>query len=232
MLIKNITDETYKKIIDYAVTKCNIFSLNKRNNQFEIVREKCDDICNIIFSSSIFSEDSVFSNYSEDLVNNIVKKYKDDKKIHEIEKNYVINAMINKHHLKIDNIEEYIKKTIPFVIKYSLEMFMYNKTCEIFNEAHKKYKIENCNYGNIENGLTTYYFELNDESKNILFDKKSIYDWISPLSLEDLCLYKDDFIWLYSVAHENICDIACESKEEYEYLKSIGIEFYQDKYIE
>lgn len=230
MRVKNIPDETYKKIIEYAVTKCNMFSLNQRNNQFKLVKEKFTNICNIIFSDSIFNEDTIFNNYSEDLVNDIIKKYKDDKKIYEVEKNDVIN-IINKYNFKIDNLEEHIKESILFVIKYSIEMFMYSKTDEVFNNTYKKYKIKNCNYGDMENGVTTYFFELNDESKSILFSKKNIYDWIPPFSLEDLCLYKDGFMWLYSIAHEDICDIVCENEEEYEFLKSIGIEFWQDKYI-
>lgn len=228
MTVKNMNNEIYKKIIDYALTKCNRFSLNKRNNGFEWDYQKCNDICNIIFSDLIFSKDTIFNNYSEDLVKNIIKIYKNDKRIYEVEKNYVINTLINNYHLKIDNIEECAKERISFAIEYSLDNFMYNKTEEVFNNTYEKYKIKT---GNMEKGVDTYYFELNDESKSILFSKKNIYDWISPLSLEDLCLYKDDFMWLYSVAHEDICDIVCESEEEYEFLKSIGVEFWQDKYV-
>lgn len=226
MLVKNMTNEVYKKIIEYAVNKFNVFSLNKRNNQFEYVRDKCINICNIIFSDLFFTEDIVFNNYSENLINRICEKYKNDQRICEVEKNYIKNIIINKYRQNIENIEEYMNDSIPYTIRYSLEMFMYNKTCEIFNNKYKKYKIEKCNYGNMENDVVTYYFKLNDESKSILFSKKNIYDWVSPLSLEDLCIYKDDSMWLYSVAHENICDIVCENNDEYEYLKSIGVEFW------
>ena len=34
-----------------------------------------------------------------------------------------------------------------------------------------------------------------------------------------------------SVAHEKLCNIYCESEEEYEYLKSIGVEFYEKEYV-
>lgn len=228
MLVRKMNSEAYKKLIEYAASKFNMFSLNKRNNQFEYIRNKSIDICKIIFSDYNFTEHIIFNNYSENLINKICEKFRNNEKVCEIEKNYIKNIIIGKYHQRIEDIEEYMRNSIHFTIRYSLEMFMYDRSCEFFNKKYNNYNINN----KTTDCITTYYFELNDESKNILFDKKSIYDWISPLSLEDLCLYKDDFMWLYSVAHENICDIACENKEEYEYLKSIGIEFYQDKYIE
>ena len=33
------------------------------------------------------------------------------------------------------------------------------------------------------------------------------------------------------MAHEKICDIYCENEEEYNYLRSIGIEFEEDHFI-
>ncbi len=71
---------------------------------------------------------------------------------------------------------------------------------------------------------------MQEENKELL-NKKSIYDWCFLTSLEDLCFYKNGYCWLYSVAHEEICDIFCENEEEYEYLKSIGIKFVDDKFV-
>lgn len=71
---------------------------------------------------------------------------------------------------------------------------------------------------------------MQEENKELL-NKKSIYDWCFLTSLEDLCFYKNGYCWLYSVGHEEICDIFCENEEEYEYLKSIGIKFVDDKFV-
>ena len=75
-----------------------------------------------------------------------------------------------------------------------------------------------------------YIFRFDDKIKEELMHQKSIYDWVFP-NVEDLCIYNNGYCWLNSVAHEEICDIYCETIEEYEYLKSIGIKFVEDNYV-
>ena len=48
--------------------------------------------------------------------------------------------------------------------------------------------------------------------------------------MDNICFYKNNKCWLYSVAHEQICDIYCDSKDEFEYLKSIGVKFIEKQY--
>ncbi len=80
--------------------------------------------------------------------------------------------------------------------------------------------------------FTKYYFTCSDNlCFQLLKNKSSIYDWIKP-GIEDICFLKDDKIWLYSIAHEEYCLIYCENEKEYEFLKSIGIEFEGDCFYE
>ena len=78
---------------------------------------------------------------------------------------------------------------------------------------------------------TTYYFKLNNELKKQILNNSSLYGWCFPNYLEDICFFKNGYCWLYSVAHEKLCEIYCRDEKEYEYLKSIGIEFVNNKYI-
>ncbi len=55
--------------------------------------------------------------------------------------------------------------------------------------------------------------------------------WLNPNFPEDIAFFRNGYCWLYSVAHEEICDIYCENEEEYEYLKLIGIEFVDDEFV-
>ena len=65
-----------------------------------------------------------------------------------------------------------------------------------------------------------------------MLSNSDLYAWLNPNYPEDISFFKDGYCWLYSVAHEEMCDIYCESVEEYNYLRSIGIEFIDDKFIE
>lgn len=77
----------------------------------------------------------------------------------------------------------------------------------------------------------THFYRLGNELKEYLLSNKNLYNWLEPKYPEDICFYKNGYCWLYSVTHEEICDIYCENEEEYEYLKSIGIEFVEDKFV-
>ena len=51
------------------------------------------------------------------------------------------------------------------------------------------------------------------------------------MSPEDIAFYRASRYFLYSISHESMLSIYYESKDEYEYLKSLGIEFKYDKYV-
>lgn len=44
-------------------------------------------------------------------------------------------------------------------------------------------------------------------------------------------IVKDNYYIFFSISHENDYNIYCENEEEYEYLKSIGVEFYKDHFV-
>lgn len=234
-----MNSDTYRTIIEYSINKCNIFSLQKYETKFEKIQTKFENICCVIFSDSEFSENFVFDNFSEQLLNQIYEKYKNNEQIYKIEEEYLESSLrelkakySDNSKILVPDMEQCIYEAIKASIRYSLEMFIYNKSYDKFKMLYNKYNISKNYLKEIKTEFfTTYFFKLNSSTKNILFSKNTIYDWIFPLNLEDLCLYKDNKIWLYSVAHERICNIYCESEEEYDYLKSIGVEFYEDHYI-
>lgn len=74
------------------------------------------------------------------------------------------------------------------------------------------------------------YYKLTSNTQKYLLTNDSMYNWLNPKYPEDISFFKNGYCWLYSVSHEHICDIYCEDEEEYEYLKSIGVEFVDDCY--
>lgn len=78
---------------------------------------------------------------------------------------------------------------------------------------------------------TRYYLKINNELIKDMLNRNSIYDWSFPYSIEDLSFYNNNECWFYSVAHEEIIDIFCKSKKEYNYLShEIWISFEELEY--
>lgn len=75
------------------------------------------------------------------------------------------------------------------------------------------------------------FYKTSSKMNDYLLTNQNLYKWLNPEYPEDISFFKNGYCWLYSVAHESLCDIYCESEEEYEYLKSIGIEFLDKKFI-
>jgi len=84
---------------------------------------------------------------------------------------------------------------------------------------------------NFDDLFKVEFYRIDSTTKKYLLTNKNMYNWLNPKYPEDLSFFSKGYCWLYSVAHEEICYIYCENEIEYEYLKSIGIEFVDDKYI-
>lgn len=69
------------------------------------------------------------------------------------------------------------------------------------------------------------FYKFNLELKQFLLINNSFYEWLHPLYPEDIAFFKDGYCWLYSVAHEGICEIYYETKNEYNELCKLGIKF-------
>lgn len=75
------------------------------------------------------------------------------------------------------------------------------------------------------------FYKTSNNVKDYLLKNENLYDWLNPDFPEDISFFSNGYCWLYSIAHENLCYIYCDSKEEYDYLKSIGIEFANSEFI-
>lgn len=85
---------------------------------------------------------------------------------------------------------------------------------------------------NFDKLFKVLFYKTNKELEEYVLSNSNLYSWLNPDYPEDISFFKNGYCWLYSVAHEEMCDIYCENEEEYNYLKSIGIEFMDDKFIE
>ena len=106
-------------------------------------------------------------------------------------------------------------------------MFLYIERCIKYLE-----KYEN----NIIDKISTeyeeyYYFKMDKHFIDFFMNETdNIYDFTFPYNLENLCIYINDDIWLESVADDKLCFINCRTEEEYEKLKSFGINFVKEKH--
>lgn len=223
MLVKkNIYLEENKEFLNYIIKKCDIISLTKYQDQHN---EENSRVINIILSTYKYQEEDILS---VDLINNsdkIYNEFKDNKEIFNKDYKNKYENDLSYSYLFEDNRKSTIIGSIyRYIYNYMTDKFI-NKFKDIII---KKEKIL------LNSGLhhsTIYYFKLIDDMKQEIIEKKSIFDWCYPYSMEDISFFSNGYCWLYSIAHENLCEIYCESEEEYEYLKSVGIEFVDECYI-
>ena len=84
--------------------------------------------------------------------------------------------------------------------------------------------------GNKKMGSNILFYKFDENLVEFLLKNDNLYNWLNPNYPEDVAFFKDGYCWLYSVAHEDICDIYCTDEAEYDTLKEIGIEFYENKF--
>ena len=85
--------------------------------------------------------------------------------------------------------------------------------------------------GASDHGFGIYFYKFSDTLTDFLLTNKNLYEWNNPYYPQDISLFKNGYCWLYSIADEDMCFIYCENEEEYEYLKSIGVEFSKTEFV-
>ena len=221
MLVEEeIVGNVYINLMNYIFKKCDSISLTKRHDQHEEITSR---YINIMSSISGYSIDDFIDKYSDKFLNEIYEIFKDNEEIFDTE---YMAKYENGH-------PDYFKRWIS--ITQSVEHIYHNNVVEkwkIKNESNIdkiKMVIHKYDFGDICR-YDTYYLKINTETKKEVLSKKSLYDWCFPNSIEDICFFKDGYCFLETVAHEELCFIYCENKEEYEYLKSIGIKFFDKEF--
>ncbi len=114
----------------------------------------------------------------------------------------------------------FIREVIKSII------YDYNTT-----EWLRKYKERIVLKRKIDEGIE-YFIKLNDALKKELFEKNSFFDWQFPETLERVSFYKEGKCLLESYSHDLNCVlIYLEDEKEYKYLKSLGVRFYEKKFV-
>ena len=215
-----IKGELYIKLMNYIFQKCDVFSLFRLEDYHA---KSTKDSLDVILSTENYTVEDIMEKYSEEFLNEIYEKYKDNEQI--FNEPMVFNSQKD-------------EKNYRMALTYNKIIILYNKqTQKNWVQSNKDSLIYNQKeyYYTDEDGVDyyndIYYFKLTNKLKQEILEKKSIYDWLNIGSLEDICFYKPDGnCWLESVSHENLCWINCDSQEEFEYLKSIGIKFHEKQY--
>ena len=228
---RNIESDTYCKLMNYVFQKCDSISLTKRKDQYELESKK---IIDMIMKTNNYSEDEFLNSYSQKFLEDMVSQFEGDNNIFDKEnwKKYVESLGMSEK-----KIEQLRKSNRKHAIIGSIMQYIYEKFTESWINRNvgsiititNHYVSELSGKKNLYSNI--YYMKLTKEIQEEILKKQSLFDWCFPTSLEDLCIFKDGYCWLYSVAHEEICNIYCKNEEEYNYLKSIGIEFEEDYFI-
>lgn len=226
MIIKgNVSGIIYKKLIEHLLKKCDVISVGKYPS--DIIKSKTIDVIKKEENCSIVD---IIKNYLEDeyYLEKIMQKYKENEKI--FDANLVLreeNVMKYNSNLSLNE-----KKTILYdlrknYIKSEIEWLVYDyKTNKWLQEYDK-----NIIYVMNERSYSTYYLKLDNDLRQEILNRKSLYDWDFPLSVLDIAFFDNGSCLFCSEIHEKMCDLYCSDEKEFNYFKSIGIEFYDLKYI-
>lgn len=227
MLAKKISGKTYIRLMNYMIQKCDMISLQRYYNQNP---DQIKEVIDIILSKYSYLMENLIKKYSKCNLYKLYNKLKNDSDIFDsrymekYENDYYKKNYSRHEYLRI---KKYNRKS---VIYDSINWYIYNITTNSWlnkysASIHSK-EIETLEYGSLNILYSdTYYIDLTSDIKEEILSKSDIYDWKYPTCLDNISFFKNGKCYLSTVAHEEICRIYCENKEEYNYFKSIGIDF-------
>ena len=179
-----------------------------------------NQIINIAKKRNLISK---FSNSKEEIIK-LFEEFKNDSIIFDIE--------YKKQNENNDNFVQNEKQRQE-ILEACLNDYLYYSSTQKWINNYKNYLVltkrnNNCKYYSV-----CYIFNLSSSIiKNLKLN--TIFEWQYPETLEDISFFKKDGQrWMWSISHEDVYEICFQEtdKEEYEYLKSIGIEFVEKEFI-
>ncbi len=93
-------------------------------------------------------------------------------------------------------------------------------------ESLRIYEIDKLNFEmprRVGKGMIYHVYLLNKESKKLLKNVGSLYDWLSPERPENLSFYKEKNLWFYSITHERLAFIETNNKKVLDDILACGI---------
>ncbi len=102
-------------------------------------------------------------------------------------------------------------------IKEKLSPFQVMKTGNIETE-HKPFTA-----GEDEYVYDIIFYRASLEAEEVLSAVTSIFDWNYPLNPQDLCFYKDTYMWFESIAEEEFISFCPNEKKEMEDIRNLGL---------
>lgn len=204
----------YAKILKYAFTRCNVLCVCVRKNNNVNIR----NIVNYVSENYVDARDAIKE--PEEFKKKLFKNLVNDEMF--------LNFMNFKKRKKISlEKKEKMNEEKYYYLKVVVDWFLYNHNTSLWLRKYSKKFIrkEEYSYG------TEYYIKLNETLKKELINKASFNDWAFPNSVEGICFYKDDKCWLENIFSWKSVHIYCENEKEYNYLKALGISFYEKKFM-
>ena len=227
--------DIYVKLIKYACRKSNILSLQIEINNLGNVRkdilDKIDTYTQILSDLQDTSMQYIKENWSKSkCVNKIYDEIKDKPNMPWEEDLKKFKKMME--NIKNPYTQEELDKMDEFTIKETIEIMLFivvgnedyeQKMYEYINRLQNNIiKTDKCECKPYWSNYDTYYLKIDDFLENQLLKNRALYEWDFPNLPSNICFYKNDKLWLETIAHEEICRIYTEDEEEIEYLKELG----------
>lgn len=245
MVIEKFNHKTNKKLLEYIFKKCNYFTLTYQESS---TKEYYDILKKILFEDLNYKNEDMLFLDSEKSVEKIVSD------LYEIKENLDLKEFLNitkkwfhfpSEFSSDEQLKQYLKNevlSLIFLIKREekhrtfIEKYkdcLVSKTIYYYTDEQRN----GYEYSLPDIQTICYKFLLNPKTQDFLLKQNNICDDLKDIPLIDLSFYKDESCFLRirtlskADSDENFCYIICESEDEYEYLKSIGVEFYDKQYV-
>lgn len=213
-LLEEVNGKKYKELMNYALNKNNVLTVNTVNYEKRIISQKKENNRIIDLICNFFNEDK----------NNLTEKYKENRE-------ETLNKIFSKIKFRKNEYKEYYEmRAKDSVIRalensenYTEEEKIYIEKVKNVLKIFEKDLIKKEVYGFIDK----HYYKITLKEKEFLLKKSNLYDYEYP-SPENMCLLDNEKLWLETITHERMCTIY-GNKEDEEFLNKIKVKY--EKYL-
>lgn len=237
MEISSLKKYSYKQLMSYYLSKCDVLLLTQYS---EIPKYKNKKIQDFIFNKNSDYKKRLLIKNPNYLIKKIKKIYNNDLEIYKI---IDVDSFI-KNCPNLADDPRSIEAIIEGNIEFALNNYVYNSKFEYIQKRYKKYLIEKRKVpyeGNGKKYLLSkmgtrkvyhikYSFKLSQELKKWALEAAhSIEEFGFPNNPDEVMLFQNGYCKMLIKGCTSSCSIYIDDKEEYEYLRSIGISFWEEE---
>lgn len=219
--------ENFQKVIELFLKRADMILINQ---EYDTLGKDHKKIRNVIFSLNKNYKKELIENYSDELVEEIAKKYKNNSKLWKICECDLFLEQTG-YQDTIDYMMDYVEDEIIRSLKWFVYENTFNdiqQTCDEFYELIENYawtseelKINKKHHNQAKYRKTRHWIQLNGKSRDLILKNCSRwFDYYLPVRISSIGLFKKN-ICIFHNEYDS-CYIDYKDNKEYQYLETLG----------